>query len=72
MKKESFITLINETIEQTAGHSEVSKENREAIRSQAGLFGDNIDHLIYTFYTINSTIAANGGTPVLKRILHEL
>jgi hypothetical protein len=67
--KTQFINLINDIIEQIRWKNGVKSESRESILNYVGLFGEEIDALIYKFYDINKNIMDNGGAPVLKQIL---
>ncbi|MGG3920403.1 hypothetical protein ABEV41_00385 [Geobacillus thermodenitrificans] len=70
--KTQFINLINDIIEQIGWKNGVKPESRESILNYVGLFGEEIDALIYKFYDINKNIMDNGGAPVLKQILQLL
>lgn len=64
--------LINEMIEFYRENDCFEPWQLNQILNLVEFHNDTIGKLIYKFYIINTTIASNGGVPVLKEILSTL
>ena len=72
MNKYELVKVSQGIISEIGLLNRVQEESRELILNYLGKFGSEIDELINKFYIINTKIADNGGSPVLKHLISKL